>query len=80
LVLVLPRMSDQDYQKLDKRIKALEEKLGTSEKTEKKPRKSSAYNDFMKEYISEQKTKGSTKSHKELFTDGAKAWNTRKVP
>ena len=31
-------MSDQDYQKLDKRIKALEERLGnTSEKTEKKP-------------------------------------------
>ena len=76
-------MSDQDYQKLDKRIKALEEKLGSSgnsEKTEKKPRKSSPYNDFMKEYISEQKTKGSTKSHKELFADGAKAWNARRVP
>ena len=74
-------MSDQEYQKLEKRIKVLEERLGnTSEKSEKKPRKSSAYNDFMKEYISEQKTKGSTKSHKELFTDGAKAWNTRRVP
>jgi hypothetical protein len=73
-------MSDQEYQKLEKRIKVLEEKLGTSEKTEKKPRKSSAYNDFMKEYISEQKSKGSTKSHKELFTEGAKAWNARRVP
>ena len=76
-------MSDQEYHKLEKRIKVLEERLGSSgnsEKSEKKPRKSSAYNDFMKEYISEQKTKGSTKSHKELFADGAKAWNTRKVP
>ena len=71
-------MSDQDYQKLDKRIKALEEKLATSEKSEKKPRKSSAYNDFMKEYISDQKTKGSTKSHRELFTEGAQAWNLTK--
>jgi hypothetical protein len=72
-------MSDQDYQKLDKRIKALEEKLGnTTEKSEKKPRKSSPYNDFMKEYISEQKKKGSTKSHKELFTEGAQAWNLTK--
>ena len=74
-------MSDQEYQKLEKRIKVLEERLGnTSEKSEKKPRKNSAYNDFMKEYISEQKTKGSTKSHKELFADGAKAWNARRVP
>jgi len=74
-------MSDQEYHKLEKRIKVLEERLGTtSEKSEKKPRKSSAYNDFMKEYISEQKTKGSTKSHKELFADGAKAWNTRRIP
>ena len=71
-------MSDQEYQKLEKRIKVLEERLGSSEKSEKKPRKSSAYNDFMKEYISEQKTKGSTKSHKELFTEGAQAWNLTK--
>jgi len=76
-------MSDQEYQKLEKRIKVLEERLGSSgnsEKSEKKPRKSSAYNDFMKDYILEQKTKGSTKSHKELFADGAKAWNARRVP
>lgn len=33
----------------------------------------------MKEYISEQKSKGSTKSHKELFADGAKAWGIKKI-
>jgi hypothetical protein len=32
----------------------------------------------MKEYISEQKTSGSTKSHKDLFADGAKAWKEHK--
>jgi hypothetical protein len=68
-------MSESDFSKLDKRIKALEEKLINKEK---KPKKSSDYNNFMKEYISEQKSKGSTKSHKELFADGAKAWGIKK--
>ena len=70
-------MSDSDFSKLDKRIKALEDKLNETKK-EKKPKKSSDYNNFMKEYISEQKSKGSTKSHKELFADGAKAWGIKK--
>jgi len=72
-------MSSSDFDKLDKRIKALEEKVGASgSKKEKKPRKSSDYNIFMKEYIAEQKEKGTTKASKELIADGAKAWNIKK--
>ena len=71
-------MSDLDYQKLDKRLKVLEKKSGNDTDIDKKPRKSSDYNVFMKDYIAEQKTKGTTKSHRDLFTDGAKAWSTKK--
>jgi hypothetical protein len=74
-------MSNSEYEKLDKRLKALEEKVSVSvvtPKKEKKPRKSSPYNEFMKEFITEQKSKGSNKAHKELFAEGAKAWNIKK--
>ena len=72
-------MSDLDYQKLDKRLKVLEKKAGNDTDIDKKPRKSSDYNVFMKDYISEQKKKGTTKSHKDLFADGAKAWTAQKI-
>jgi hypothetical protein len=73
-------MSDSDYQKLEKRIKAVENQLSNSGevKKPKEPRKSSEYNLFMGKYISEQKKNGSTKSHKDLFADGAKAWKEHK--
>ena len=75
-------MSDAEFQKLDKRLKAVEEKLinntGSGLKKEKIPRKSSEYNLFMGKYISDQKASGSTKSHKDLFSDGAKAWKDHK--
>ena len=74
-------MSELEYQKLDKRLKVLEKKAGngnTEVSLDKKPRKSSDYNVFMKDYIAEQKTKGTAKSHRDLFTDGAKAWSTKK--
>jgi len=69
-------MSEADYQKLEKRLKAVEDKVNSSghEKEPKAPRKSSDYNIFMGKYISDQKKNGSTKPHKELFTDGANAW------
>jgi hypothetical protein len=76
-------MSDTDFQKLDKRLKAVEDKLGngtgsTGSKEPKAPRKSSEYNIFMGKYISDQKKSGSTKSHRDLFADGAKAWKEHK--
>jgi hypothetical protein len=73
-------MADSDYQKLEKRLKAVEAQLSNSgeAKKPKEPRKSSEYNLFMGKYISEQKKSGSTKSHKDLFADGAKAWKDHK--
>jgi len=74
--------SDKKLEDLDKRLKSLENKFGsgsTTPKPPKAPRKPSEYNSFMKDYIQEQKKKGnSTKSHKELFSDGAKLWSEKK--
>ena len=71
--------SDKKYEDLDKRIKLLESKLGSSkDKPPKAPRKSSDYNIFVKDYIFKEKNKGTTKSHRELFTDAAKAWSDKK--
>jgi hypothetical protein len=64
-----------DIKDLDKRIKALEDNLN---KKEKVPRKESEYNKFMKKYITDEKANGSTKSHKDLFSEGAKAWSQNK--
>ena len=64
-----------DIKDLDKRIKALEDNLN---KKEKVPRKESEYNKFMKKYIADEKANGSTKSHKDLFSEGAKAWSQSK--
>jgi len=69
---------DPDLKALEKRISALEDNQNSKPKAEKPPRKESEYNKFMKKYISEEKKKGSTKSHKDLFSDGAKAWGEQK--
>ena len=65
---------------LDKRLKELEQKVNGngSSKPPKAPRASSKYNDFMKDYITKEKNKGTTKSHKDLFSEGAKAWSEQK--
>ena len=65
-----------DLESLDKRLKVLEN--ATNPKAERVPRKQSDYNVFMKTYISEQKSKGTTKSHRDLFAEGAKAWTAKK--
>ena len=66
-----------DLSSLEKRVKALEDSAGTTKK-EKVPRKESEYNKFMKKFISDEKAKGSTDSHKNLFAKGAKAWSDSK--
>lgn len=69
-------MSESELiKKLDQRISELETKMGKPQK-EKKPRKPSEYNLFVKEYIS--KNKNPKKDHKEIFADAVKAWNTKK--
>ena len=68
-----------DYEKFNKRLTDLEDKLkSTSVKAEsvKKPRKPSEYNIFMKDYFV--KNKDPKKTHRELFTEAAKAWSSKK--
>jgi hypothetical protein len=70
-------MSDSELKKLEARIKALETKNSTPEVV-KKSRKKSDYNVFVQDYIAGEKKKGTTKSHRELFGDAAKAWTANK--
>ena len=66
---------------LEERVSALENKvkdIKKVDKPDKKPRPSSKYNTFVKDYIEKQKKDGSTKSHKDLFADAAKAWSSSK--
>ena len=61
------------------RLEKLETEFGKKKpEKERKPREKSAYNIFVQEYISEQKKKNTTKSHKELFADAAKEWSSKK--
>jgi len=75
-MIIIIIIMESDIKALEKRIEALENKK--TEKKEKVPRKESEYNKFMKNYILEEKKKGSTKSHKDLFGEGAKAWGAQK--
>jgi hypothetical protein len=72
-----------DLKEFEKRLQELEKKVnnGSSEKEkkEKKPRKPSEYNKFVQDYISSERKKSSTKSHRELFAEAAKAWTSKKT-
>ena len=48
-------------------------------KVDKKPRAASKYNTFVQEYIEKEKKGGSTKNHKDLFKEAAKAWSANKT-
>jgi|UniRef100_A0A6C0I8L8 hypothetical protein len=67
-----------DIEDLNKRVKILEDSLKNQSIKEKPPRKETEYNKFMKTYIAEQKQKGTKKSHRDLFTEAAKAWKEKK--
>ena len=72
-------MPDTDLKSLEKRLATLESKFGskTSDKP-KKIRKKSEYNIFVQKYISGEKKKNSSLSHKELFSAAAKEWTSLK--
>ena len=65
-----------DYEKFNKRLTELEDKIKIKPVKEKKPRKPSEYNIFMKNYFAKN-PKDSKKTHRELFTEAAKAWGVR---
>jgi FMN phosphatase YigB (HAD superfamily) len=73
-------MAKTEIELLKERIEKLEKLENGSQKVvkDKKPRKPSAYNDFMKKYISDEKKKDASKTHQELFAAGAKAWGLQK--
>ena len=73
-----------DYEKFNKRLTDLEDKLkgvksakSANGESVKKPRKPSEYNIFMKDYFAKN-SKDPKKTHRELFTEAAKAWSAKK--
>jgi len=77
-------MEESRIDRLEKELSELKTKVGNSigkqnPKKEKKPRAPSEYNTFMKNFISEQKTKfGDTYDHKAVFKAAAEAWSKKK--
>ena len=70
-----------DYEKFNKRLTELEAKLNILDKPsvkEKKTRKPSEYNIFMKNYFAKN-NKDPKKTHRELFTEAAKAWSAKSL-
>ena len=73
-----------DYDKLNKRLTELEDKMKKSCNLEDKKsskskvtRKPSEYNIFMKDYFVN--NKNPKKTHRDMFTEAAKAWSAKKV-
>ena len=63
--------------KLEQRVSDLECKTNAVvPKKERKPRKPSEYNEFIKDYFA--KNKDPKKTHKELFGEAAKVWSSKK--
>ena len=77
-------MEDSRLDKLEKEISELKTRLCSDEPKKKsskvkKERKPSAYNDFMKNFIAEQKAElGDKYDHKAVFKAAAEAWSKKK--
>jgi hypothetical protein len=69
-------MDSELIKKLEQRVSDLESKTNGVPQKERKPRKPSEYNEFMKDYFA--KNKDPKKTHKELFGEAAKAWSSKK--
>ena len=68
-------------EKLEKEVAELRTQLckEMKPKKEKKPRTPSAYNDFVKKCLAEEKTKlGERYDHKQAFKNAAEAWSKNK--
>ena len=66
---------ESEFKKLEKRISDLEAQLAKPKK-ERKPREPSEFNIHMKNYLA--KNKNPSKTHREVWADGVKAWNDKK--
>jgi len=74
----LEKLQDQ-FTSLEERVNAMGKVKTDKEKPvkDKKPRKPSEYNIFMKKFLTDDKKKNPDKSHSERFTEGAKAWGLK---
>jgi hypothetical protein len=77
VIKVIVNIIMTEIEDLKKRISALECNFGKKPKADKKPRKPSEYNNFVKKYFKD--NKGTDKTHKELFIDASKAWGVKKA-
>ncbi len=75
-------MEESRLDRLEREISELKTKFKNDKpKKEKKPRAPSDYNTFMKNFISEQKTKlGTEYDHKAVFKAAAEQWSKKKQP
>ena len=72
--------STERIDKLEKELSELKTRLGEKPKKERKPREASAYNTFVKEHLSAEKTRlGTSYNHKEAFKSAASAWAKKKT-
>lgn len=66
--------------KLEKDLEELKLRLCDKPKKEKKTRAPSEYNEFVKTFLAEQKTKlGDSYNHKTAFVEAGKAWSKKKI-
>ena len=70
-----------DFELLEEKFTNLELKVNAMGKVkpvkDKKPRKPSEYNIFMKKFLSDDKKANPDRKHAERFTEGAKAWKQK---
>lgn len=74
----MTKSQEEQIKILEERVKALESKMGGAPKS-KKPRKPSAFNNFMKETIPKVKEENPTISHSEAFKKAASMWKDQKT-
>jgi len=71
-----------DIEKLNSKVTELEKRINEMGKVksvkERKPREKSEYNIFVQKFIETEKKKDNSKTHKELFSEAAKAWSAKK--
>tara|TARA_Y100000748_G_scaffold269382_1_gene241468 strand:- start:404 stop:643 length:240 start_codon:yes stop_codon:yes gene_type:complete len=75
-------MDNTRLDKLEKEVAELRTKIGSKEekfKKEKKPRAPSAYNEFVKKCLADEKSKmGENYDHKKAFKNAAEEWSKNK--
>ena len=73
-------MEESRIDKLEKELKELKLKMGTTPKKEKKTREPTEYNKFVKDHLDKlKKSEGDKYNHKEAFKSASAAWSKAKA-